>query len=140
MLSETLTILLVEDSSTDTCLVQERLGDVEAFQFQLIHVSRLAEALACLTAQKSISVILLDLSLPDAQGLDAVTQVLLVSPDIPIVVMSSLSDEAIRASSLTKRRSGLPRQSSYRRSPLGTLNALCDRTAANAAAIATSED
>ena len=102
MLSETLTILLVEDSSTDTCLVQERLGDVEAFQFQLIHVSRLAEALACLTAQKSISVILLDLSLPDAQGLDAVTQVLLVSPDIPIVVMSSLSDEAIALQALQK--------------------------------------
>ncbi len=102
MPTETLTILLVEDNSKDARLVQEMLQEVEAFQFQLIHVSRLAEALTCLAAKTSISVILLDLSLPDAQGVDTVTQMLLASPEIPIVVMSGLSDEALALQSLQK--------------------------------------
>jgi len=95
MLSETLTILLVEDNSADAHLVQEMLEDVEAFRFQLIHVSRLADAKECLKAQPSISIILLDLSLPDAQGLDTVTQVLQASPDLPIVIMTGLCDETL---------------------------------------------
>jgi len=46
MLTEIITILLVEDNSADACLVQEMLRKVEAFQFQLIHVTRLEEALS----------------------------------------------------------------------------------------------
>lgn len=95
MPTETLTILLVEDNSADACLVQEMLEEVEAPQFQLIHVSRLADALICLATKSSISVILLDWSLPDAQGLDTVKQLRLAAPDIPVIVMSNLCDEAI---------------------------------------------
>jgi len=102
MLTEIITILLVEDNSGDPCLVREILQDIEAFQFQLIHVSNLADALTYLAAKTSISVILLDLSLPDAQGLDPVTQVLLASPDIPVVVLSSIGDEAIALQALQK--------------------------------------
>ena len=95
MRSETLTILLVEDNSADANLVQEMLEDVEAFRFQLIQVSRLADAKEWLKAQPSISIILLDLSLPDDQGLDTVTQILEASPDVPIVVMGELCDEVL---------------------------------------------
>lgn len=100
MLTETITILLVEDNSADACRVQEMLWEVETFEFQLIHVSRLAEALTCLTTQPSISIILLDLSLPDAQGLDSVKEVLRVSPDSPIVLMSNWCDEEIALQAL----------------------------------------
>jgi len=94
MLTETITILLVEDNSADACQVKEMLAKVETFQFQLIHVSRLADALICLTTQPSISVILLDLSLLDAQRLDAVTEVLRLSPESLIILMSNQCDEA----------------------------------------------
>jgi len=102
MLKETIKILLVEDNSAEACLVQEMLGEVEALQFQLIRVTKLAEALTCLGAKSSISVILLDWSLPDDGGLERVTQVLLASPDIPVVVLSSCSDEAIAFQVLQK--------------------------------------
>lgn len=95
MPTETLTILLVEDDPRYACLVPGMLQAVEAFQFQLIHVSRLDEALIYLTNTPTISVILLDLSLPDAEGVTLVTQLLLVSANIPIVVMSEGYDEAI---------------------------------------------
>jgi signal transduction histidine kinase/CheY-like chemotaxis protein len=100
MPTETLTILLVDDSPTGACLLQEMLQAVEAFQFQLIQVSRLEEALTCLSKTSSISVILLDLSLPDAQGVGIVTRLHRVSPDIPIVALSDWDDEAIALQAL----------------------------------------
>lgn len=98
MPTETIAILLVEDNPTDASLVQEMLRDVEAFEFKLIHVSRLEEALTYLSATPSISVILLNLSLPDAGYI--VTRLLGVAPDIPVVVMGDGYDEAIALQAL----------------------------------------
>ena len=101
MLNETITILLVEDNSTDALFVQTLLKNVEAFQFKLIKVATLTGALSCLTAQTSISVILLDLSIPEAEALDVLTQVLQVSP-VPIVVISELCEQEIALQALQK--------------------------------------
>ncbi|MEO8890656.1 MAG: histidine kinase dimerization/phospho-acceptor domain-containing protein, partial [Coleofasciculaceae cyanobacterium] len=101
MLNETITILLVEDNSTDALFVQTLLKSVEAFRFHLIKVATLNGALSCLAAQTSISVILLDLSLPEAQALDILTQLLPVSP-VPILVISELSDQEIALQALQK--------------------------------------
>lgn len=95
MSTETITILLVEDNPTDACLVQERLEAVEAFSYQLLHVSRLKDALIFLRATPSISVILLALSVPDAIGLTSVQQLRLVAPDTPILVITDEYEEAI---------------------------------------------
>jgi signal transduction histidine kinase/DNA-binding response OmpR family regulator len=95
MPSETLIILLVEDDTRDARLVQEKLQENEAFQFHLIHVSTLEDAVTCLSATPSISVVLLDLSLPNARGVSMVTRLLQVSPDVPVVVMSSRFDAGI---------------------------------------------
>ena len=100
MPTETLTILLVEDNLTDACWVQGRLQDVEAFSFQLIRVSQLEDALNCLTQIPSISVILLNWPLSDAHGEGIVRQLLAVSPDIPVVVISRWRDEAIALQAL----------------------------------------
>jgi signal transduction histidine kinase/CheY-like chemotaxis protein len=100
MPTETLTILLVEDNPRDACRVQEILQAAFTFPFQLIQVSRLEEALSYLLRSSSISVILLDWSLPDAQGVDTITQLRQVSPDIPILVLNDWDDEAIALQAL----------------------------------------
>lgn len=95
MMTKTLTILLVESNSANTQRVLEMLMEVEAFKFQLLHFFTVNEALSYLRAPSelpSLAVLLLDLSLPDTQ---AVTQLLQASPDIPIVVMSDLKEEAL---------------------------------------------
>ena len=102
MPTETLTILLVEDNPKDACLVQEMLQAAKTFPFQLIQVSRLEEALTCLSRSSSISVILLDWSLPDAQGAGMIKQLRQVSPDIPILVFNDWDDEAIALQALQK--------------------------------------
>lgn len=102
MPTETLTILLVEDNPKDACVVQEMLQAAKTFPFQLIQVSRLEEAVTCLSRSSSISVILLNWSLPDAQGAGMITQLRRVSPDIPIVVINDWEDEAIALHSIQK--------------------------------------
>jgi diguanylate cyclase (GGDEF)-like protein len=85
-------ILLVEDNPGDAFLLQEALADVTRAQFNLIHVSRLGDALQQLE-QELIDVILLDLSLPDSHGVDTFFTLHAHQAHIPIIVLTSLADE-----------------------------------------------
>ncbi|HVA91031.1 MAG TPA: EAL domain-containing protein, partial [Chloroflexota bacterium] len=88
-----ISILLVEDNAADAFLVQHMLSEC-AGQFRVIHVTRLREAIDCL-AHQEIGGILLDLSLPDAHGLEAVARLHDAAPQVPIVVMSGNDDESL---------------------------------------------
>jgi signal transduction histidine kinase len=89
-----ITVLLVEDNAADARLVREMLAHAGTVPFRVQHVLRLEEALLR-SGEGGIAVILLDLSLPDAQGLEALHRLRAVTPDVPIVVMSASSDEAL---------------------------------------------
>jgi PAS domain S-box-containing protein len=91
-------ILLVEDNPADANLIKEMLADATTVRFDITHVMRLDKAERSL-AGKSFDVIILDLSLPDGQGLDTFVQTRIAAPGIPIIVMSGLRDEetAIKA-------------------------------------------
>jgi signal transduction histidine kinase len=97
------TILLVEDNPADVDLIGEALADGSASgaglaSFALVPARRLTDGLARLTAG-DIDVVLLDLSLPDSQGLDTFRRLHAAAPRLPIVVLSGLNDEdlAVRA-------------------------------------------
>ncbi|HEY9669073.1 MAG TPA: PAS domain-containing protein, partial [Coleofasciculaceae cyanobacterium] len=90
--AQLLQVLLVEDNLKDAQLFKEFLSEARATRFALTHVQRLNQALALLE-QNSFDVILLDLSLPDSQGLDTVASVRQASLFTPIVVLTGLDDE-----------------------------------------------
>src|SRR5918911_839745 len=92
--SSPITVLLVEDNAADARLVREMLAHAGTGPFQIQHVLRLEEA-SLRIGEGDIAVILLDLSLPDAQGLEALHRLHAIRPDVPIVVMSASSDEAL---------------------------------------------
>jgi PAS domain S-box-containing protein len=93
-----LTILLVEDNPADADFLEESLEDVT---WQVTHVERLREAVHCL-GKSSIDVVLLDLSLPDSQGLDTLTPIRAIAPDTPIVVLTGTDDTQLAVQAVSK--------------------------------------
>lgn len=87
-------VLLVEDNPGDAGLIRLALrAESGCEHFSLAaHLVRLDQALVCLK-ERPFDVILLDLSLPDAQGLDTLARVREAAPDLPIVIMTGLNDE-----------------------------------------------
>jgi len=94
MSSQATRILLVEDNPGDARLLRETLRDAESLPFELAHAGRLAEAEARL-ASEACDVVLLDLSLPDAHGLETVRRTLRAAPEVPIIVLTGLDDETL---------------------------------------------
>jgi diguanylate cyclase (GGDEF)-like protein/PAS domain S-box-containing protein len=91
-------MLLVEDNPGDARLLSEMLGQQDLQDINLKHVECMADAELWLASQP-LDMILLDLGLPDAQGLEAVRRARVAAPRVPLVVLSGLDDQsmAIRA-------------------------------------------
>jgi two-component system cell cycle sensor histidine kinase/response regulator CckA len=87
-------ILLVEDNPTDVLLLEEALEEARASEFELTIVRRLDEALVLLR-NKTFDAVLLDLGLPDSQGLETFVQMHTRYPGVPVLVLSGLDDETI---------------------------------------------
>uniref|UniRef100_UPI0025B49963 hybrid sensor histidine kinase/response regulator n=1 Tax=Trichocoleus desertorum TaxID=1481672 RepID=UPI0025B49963 len=85
-------VLLIEDNLAEARLLQEILRVPKFKQFSLLHVKRLAEALVHLQ-QNSFDAILLDLTLPDSQGLASLPPLLDQAPNLPIVVLTNTNDD-----------------------------------------------
>ncbi len=91
MAPNSIKVLLVEDNPGDARLVRELLIDAGANEFLLEHTSTLHDALDHLI-NASFDVMLLDLSLPDAHGMDTIKQIMNVASTMPIVVLSGNND------------------------------------------------
>src|SRR3990172_7642586 len=78
-------VLHVEDNPGDARLMREILHDAGSAQFEITLVERMDEALERLE-EGEFEVVLLDLSLPDAHGLETVHRMCTAAPQTPIVV------------------------------------------------------
>jgi signal transduction histidine kinase/CheY-like chemotaxis protein len=84
-------VLLVEDNDDDALLIRESLSGTA---LEIDRAERLSTALAQLTLGK-FDAVLLDLSLPDAWGLDTIRRLRREAAAVPIVVLTGLNDEEI---------------------------------------------
>ncbi len=88
-------ILLIEDNPNDAELAKVKLAEVGgSFSYELFHVELLSEALVFLQ-ESSVDVILLDLSLPDAQGDESVHALQKNFSQIPIVILSGSKESSL---------------------------------------------
>ncbi|MDZ8068674.1 MAG: hybrid sensor histidine kinase/response regulator [Nostoc sp. DedQUE08] len=94
VVSYSVKILLIEDNLASARLLQEFLTQAQSQEFTLVHVTRLGEALQELN-QCNYDVILLDLTLPDSQGLSSLPPLIDRAPSIPIVVLTNTNDEEL---------------------------------------------
>ena len=102
-------VLLVEDNPGDAALIEARLAEAEP-QVRVTHVERLAAA-EQLLREHHVDVVLVDLGLPDSQGLQSARRVREAAPDVPVVVLTGLDDEdlaiqAVRAGAQDFLRKG----------------------------------
>ncbi len=87
-------LLLVEDNPGDARLLQEMLRESGSLQIEVTHVPSMREAEESLS-NGGADIILLDLGLPDAQGLGAVRRTHTAAPRTPLVVLTGLDDETL---------------------------------------------
>ena len=87
-------LLLVEDNADDVVLIGEYLADSRQADFVLTTVERLGAAERLLQT-RSFDAILLDLQLPDVQGLETFERLLRGAHGVPIVILSGNDDEAL---------------------------------------------
>ncbi|MEM7717356.1 MAG: hybrid sensor histidine kinase/response regulator [Cyanobacteria bacterium P01_A01_bin.68] len=106
MASDSINILLIEDNLAEARLLQEFLRDSSFEEFNLVHVKRLSEALDAIGENISTpclyNIILLDLTLPDSQGLESLKPLMARAPCLPIVVLTNINDEQLAIEAVRK--------------------------------------
>ncbi|HSL04609.1 MAG TPA: PAS domain S-box protein, partial [Nitrospiraceae bacterium] len=87
-------ILVIEDSRQEMALLRAALSTITSVAIRVVHVDRLSAACSCLTAGP-FDAIILDLNLPDSEGLDTLVRVQVSAPGVPVVIMTGLDDERL---------------------------------------------
>jgi signal transduction histidine kinase len=87
-------ILLVEDNPGDRRLIREMLAEASNVTFDVQYADRLEAATEYLD-HNGVEVILLDLGLPDSQGLATLKKIYAQVSQTPIVVLTGLNDETV---------------------------------------------
>ena len=105
-MGQKLKIMLIEDNPGDARLLQEELVDSQnnestTTQIDLRWFNLLSTGLAYLS-KGGFDAVLLDLNLPDGNGLDNIDKIRSVSSQVPIVVLSGLQDELAMTQAIRK--------------------------------------
>ncbi len=96
-----LRVLLIEDNEDDAQLIRYALMERPGIVWSLEWADRLDAGLSKL-AEEPFHIVLMDLSLPDSQGLDTVESVCHRMPDTPVVVITGMADESAALEALRK--------------------------------------
>ncbi len=102
----TLRILLIEDSETDRIFIRRLLDKALDSDCHVTATERLSEALNRISAANSdgkpFDAALLDMTLPDSVGPSACEKLRLAAPELSVLVLTGINDEAIALESLSQ--------------------------------------
>lgn len=89
-------ILIIEDDYEDVEILKALLSQQKYCLDKITHAHSIGEAIACLeSANQKIQLVILDLSLPDVQGLETYHKIYAHCPKIPIIIHSGNIDESL---------------------------------------------
>lgn len=94
-------VLLIEDEPDDAKLIQRDLSKSPRTPFEMVHADRVKSGLERLQ-QGGVDVVLLDLNLPDGQGLGVLEKVEAQAPGVPVIVMTSRDDDDLAVEAVHK--------------------------------------
>ena len=92
-------VLIVEDNPGDARLIEEMLRETGGPDLRTLYAHALGQGLPMLQAE-CVDVVLLDLGLPDSQGLDTLAQTVAAAPLLPIIVLTGRNDEQLAMDAL----------------------------------------
>lgn len=91
-----LDVLIVEDNEGDAILVENALRRSGRWRIECTTVKTLADAEACLKHPAcTFGLVLLDMRLPDGEGVDALRRLAPLRPETPVVVLTGVEDEGL---------------------------------------------
>jgi diguanylate cyclase (GGDEF)-like protein/PAS domain S-box-containing protein len=94
MLHDTYTVLLVTGGAADAWLIDKALTERDDGEWRVERCRRLSEGVERLK-QGGIEAVLLDLYLPDSQGIETFEAMCAVTPQVPIFVIADRENEAV---------------------------------------------
>ena len=100
-MDEKVKILLIEDNPGDAGLIEEMLEEFVDFPYELKNVETLNEGLSLLK-ERPFDVILLDLRLPDSDGINTFLEIHAKTSRIPIIILTGSNDEKIGIDAVKK--------------------------------------
>jgi len=86
-------VLVITNNPADAAVIRAYLEGAPGGSFEVEWVGRLSDGIDRLQKRQSAAVIL-DLSLPDGQGIDVFDRVSMVAPQVPILILSGPEGEA----------------------------------------------
>jgi DNA-binding response OmpR family regulator len=98
-MSEALQILVIEDNPADADLIRELLPATGPTSFQIESVARLADAVIRLK-DEGHDLVLLDLGLPDSQGLQTLRRLRQAAPGVAVIVLTGTDDNELGLAAL----------------------------------------
>jgi two-component sensor histidine kinase len=101
MSASPLNVLLVEDNPGDVRLLKEMLATTSTGSFNLLALTRLDLALKRL-AEGGIDIAVLDLGLPDEDGVEIVRRVRRAAPQVPVIVLTGRDDDVAVAEAMAE--------------------------------------
>jgi diguanylate cyclase (GGDEF)-like protein len=99
MKSSSTTVLVIEDNPSDARLLREMFKEQVSQGVTFTEVECLGDAERAF-AGGGIDVVLLDLALPDAQGMEAIRRVQAIAPRVAIVVLTGMDNEEVAIQAL----------------------------------------
>jgi len=94
-------VLLIEDNPGDALLVEEYISEVFE-NVTLTLAETFKEAKELLESEIVFSSILLDLSLPDAEGMDLIDEMMALSGSVPVIILTGYTNLEFSMKSLSK--------------------------------------
>ncbi|MDI6767298.1 MAG: PAS domain S-box protein, partial [Bacteroidota bacterium] len=99
MKTKPIKILHIEDDHSEATLVREYLNNEEHLNYELTHAERFSDGIEKLK-KNHFDVALLDLSLPDSHGIEAVEHLVGFAPHLPIIALTEISDNGLSLQAL----------------------------------------
>ena len=98
---EVIKILFVEDNPGDVVIIKEMIKEIEGIHFEVTTADNLEDGVKHLI-NEDFDILLLDLNLPDSEGIETFNIINQNALDLPVIILTGLSDEEFAISSVGK--------------------------------------